>query len=292
VLIELGNTDSSLKQGSWGWEKIQNEYENQDNISDVLKVENSNYIEYPPPFRILGNQVEDVDAQSHVLSPPLMEALQNFLPLAVSNSNFLMKYSLIRDGASLYSMMQHIRGVQRTIIAIETQDGNVFGSFTSEPWRLQSDFFGNGEAFLWRMRQSRNTPCDSIIDQAKLEGELDVFPWTGKNYFIQLYNHDKLAVGGGVDSDMNDMSSGFGLTIDKDLLSGESNPCESFANPSLCQNSSNSFFDIVNIEVWTLTFAETEEEAEKVELANLFLENKRVNSDPLQFKSSYHTQKQ
>jgi len=32
------------------------------------------------PFLILGTSADDVDAHPHVLSPPLMESLQNFFP--------------------------------------------------------------------------------------------------------------------------------------------------------------------------------------------------------------------
>jgi len=89
---------------------------------------------YSIPFEILGTSADDVASTPHVLSPPLMESLHHFVPYSVSEQNFFMKYSLVRDGASFTSLLQHIRGSLRTIIALETTDGEVFGSFTSTQW--------------------------------------------------------------------------------------------------------------------------------------------------------------
>lgn len=235
------------------------------------------------PFRILGTSANDIACHPHVLSPPLMESLQNFLPPTISESNFWLKYSLVRDGASLSSLLRNIRGTRRTLIAIETVEGEVFGSFTSLPWRRNWNYFGNGESFLWRMRRSRseNDAQHSILDQAKLESELEVFYWSGKNNLVQYCTHEMLAVGGGLLRDDNrvDISDerpdtgGFGLAIDSDLLRGTSSPCATFQSPPLSKSHSNgSPFEILNMEVWTLTPCGSVAEAENMEMTALFLE--------------------
>ncbi len=230
-------------------------------------------------FRILGTSADDEAATPHVLSPPLMDSLRNFFPYSMSESNFWMKYSLLRDGASFHSMLQKIRGATHTIVAIETVDGEVFGSFTSEPWRKNWKYFGNGESFLWRMRQSRKTPCFDVFDQAKMESELDVYPWSGHNDCVQLCTHDTIAVGGGTTSDekKNDDAEstteyGFGFAIEKELLYGTSSSCATFSSPPLSiVHKDGSPFEIVNLEVWALTPCDTLEEAQKLELGQLFL---------------------
>mmetsp|Transcript_2879 Transcript_2879/g.4197 ORF Transcript_2879/g.4197 Transcript_2879/m.4197 type:complete len:1291 (-) Transcript_2879:196-4068(-) len=244
------------------------------------------------PFLILGTSADDIDSTPHVLSPPLMESLQSFLPFAKSEDNFWMKYSMARDGASLHTLLQHIRGATHTILAIETVDGEVMGSFTSAPWRKNWNYFGTGESFLWRMRQDRNTPCYSIIDQAQLESELDVYPWTGANDCVQLCTQNKIAVGGGNDLtvDMatpfgsgseakqtyNDDNTqyGFGLAIESDLLHATSSRCATFGSPALSRyQSDGSPMEIINLEVWALTPSMSSDEAEKLELGKLFLED-------------------
>lgn len=231
------------------------------------------------PFRILGTSANDIACHPHVLSPPLMESLQNFLPPTISESNFWLKYSLVRDGASLSSVLRNIRGTRRTLIAIETVEGEVFGSFTSLPWRRNWNYFGNGESFLWRMRRSRseNDAQHSILDQAKLESELEVFYWSGKNNLVQYCTHEMLAVGGGLlrddNSDEQPDTGGFGLAIDSDLLRGTSSPCATFQSPPLSKFHSNgSPFEILNMEVWTLTPCGSVAEAENLEMTALFLE--------------------
>ena len=239
------------------------------------------------PFAILGTSADDVDAHPHVLSPPLMESLQAFLPVAQSGDNFWLKYSLVRDGASMYTFLQRARGAQYAILSIETVDGEVFGAFTTSAWRKNWNFFGTSEAFLWRMRQSRKTKCHSILDQAHLESEIDVYPYTGANSSIQLCLHDKLAVGGGSSNDeYHDKSDdaaaakdnhrnldwGFGLTIAGDFLHGTSAPCLTFGSPSLSTaHADGSVFEIMNVELWSLTPCADLAGAEQLELGKLFL---------------------
>ena len=243
-------------------------------------------------FLILGTNADDEASQPHVLSPPLMESLQAFLPITKSGQNFYLKYSLVRDGASLHTFLQRARGVQYAILALETVEGEVFGCFTAQPWRKNWNFFGSGESFLWRMRRSRLEKTHDILEQAHLESEIDVFPYTGENRFIQLCTHDRIAVGGGTpsekkwDGDGLLMASyegsdaliqphewGFGLAIDGDMLTGTSSPCVTFGSPSLSKVHSNgTMFEVVNMELWTLTPCMNVEDAEKLELGKLFLE--------------------
>jgi hypothetical protein len=201
-------------------------------------------------------------------------------------------------------MLQRVRGCTHTILAIETTVGEVFGCCTSAPWRVGHPYFGKGKSFLWRMRMPRSTPCFSVIDQAQLESVIDVFNWTGDNDFVQLYNHDQLALGVGddisssrdsaenkVDDDSSNISSnnsddqgggfgggGFGLTLSDDLLWGTPDACVTFCNTSLSKIVMNGEpFEIVNAELWSLTPCLTEDDAERLEAMKLFLEDKSNN---------------
>jgi len=253
-------------------------------------------------FRILGTSADDSSCHPHVLSPPLMESLQNFLPVGASEQNFWLKYSLVRDGASLVSLLRQIRGAKNTLLAIETVDGEVFGSFTSSPWRKNWNYYGNGECFLWRMRRTRSDKDlqHSIIDQAKLESELDVYYWTGRNELVQYCTTDMIALGGGALSDdaivpsateeerdspektpsfPNTAQGGFGLAIDSDLFRATSSSCATFQNPPLSQiHADGTPFEILNLEVWTLTPTHDVESAENLEMKTLFLDAYSANS--------------
>jgi hypothetical protein len=234
-------------------------------------------------FLILGTSGDDLNSQPHVLSPPLMESVLTSVPYSVSGDNLWLKYSLVRDGANLITLLQHARGAKHSILAMETVDGEVFGAFTTEPWRKNWNYFGGGQSFLWKMEHSRKEKCHSLIDQVQMEGEVDIYRCSGQNGYIQLCTQDKIAVGGGsansLSSEMLDRLPteahewGFGLSLDGDLLHGTSAPSVTFMNPPLStMHSDGSRFEILNIELWALTPCMSLKEAEKLELGNLFLQ--------------------
>jgi hypothetical protein len=226
------------------------------------------------PFRILGVQ----DMRPGVLTPPLMEAMRGFFPFAISEENFWLKFSLEAHGASLPSLLSKVRTSKHTILSIETKDGYVFGAFCSSPWRVRPGWFGSGESFLWRLKNSRLVPGTKTRNY-DYDNEMEVYPYTGNNELVQYCTKRAVAVGGGDYKDSSESCpytgepTGIGLMIDADLLGGETNSCSTFANPRLCGRSSNSNeFDIVNLEVWTVTPCTSEPEAELLEMRRLFVE--------------------
>jgi len=117
------------------------------------------------------------------------------------------------------------------------------------------------------MKKDRKTVCNSVLDQALLESDIEVFAWTGANYMSQLCTNEKIALGGG---------GGFGLIIEANMLNGETNECETFGNPPLSKEHENgTSFEIVNLEVWAMTPCNDVEAAEKLEMGKLFLEENR-----------------
>lgn len=235
-------------------------------------------LDFPVVFTVLGTAgVDDPECQPHVLSPPIMDALRAHLPFVVQQDNFWLKYSSLRDGFSMRAFLHKSRGSAKTIVAVETLEGDVFGAFASSPWREQGQqYYGSGEAFLWRLKKSRNTSTDSVEDQAKLESEVEFFEWSGKNRNVQrLVNADSdLIIGGGGPDDKqngdekDDDSHGSGLVLSPCLTRGHSHSCLTFNSPSLLKDE---LFEIANVEVWTLTPVDTMEQAEKVELGRHFV---------------------
>jgi len=312
---EVGSINEDSSASSWNssqggfdhynaWEVIRDEYAEDfgfkvatDDENKILPYnsesdeENNDGSSNREMFKILGTSAEDTQSLPHVLSPPLMDSLFNFLPDHLSQNNFWLKFSLVRDGASLDILKRYCRAATHTVLAIETTNGEVFGAFTSAPWHLNNKYFGTGEAFLWRMRHSRNTPVHSLFEQAKLESEIDMFPYNGSNDYIQLCTHDKLALGGGntlllkedsaviegepLDAPvvlLEDGIYGFGLALDENLLHGTTSPSATFGNANLLNNSdSGETFDVLNLEVWGFTSLGTEKSAQKSEMSMFFV---------------------
>jgi hypothetical protein len=226
------------------------------------------------PFRILG--ADDSQLKPRVLTPSIMEAFQGFLPYVISESNFWLKYSLVGDGASLATLLSCIRTSTHTIIGIETNEGEVFGSFTGTPWRAGTRWFGTGEAFLWRLKKSRFTSPKNA-SRSNFENEMEVYPYTGDDELVQYCTSKTIAVGGGDwignPCPFQDEPRGIGFMIDGDLAGGETNSCATFGNPRLCRKiSASSEFSISNLEVWTLTPCVNVRDAAKMEVQKLFIE--------------------
>ena len=237
-------------------------------------------------FKILGTGVDDLSAQPHVLSPPLMDSLLDFVPDAHKFENFWLKFSLVRDGSCLDTFRQYTRASSTTVLAIQTTKGDVFGSFTTSPWENHgSECFGNGESFVWKMRMNRDTE----YDQAHLESEIDVYPYSGFNSTIQVCTNNMIALGGTeieVSSPLGisyqdyqkdytkerllHQEAGYAIALHDDLSHGTTAPCPTFCSPSLLGDSGE-FFEVQNLEVWTFTPLETVDEAQKLEMRKYFI---------------------
>jgi hypothetical protein len=228
------------------------------------------------PFKILGTTADDVFCHPHVLSPPLMESLLAFLPESLSNSNFYLKYSLIRDGASLWSLLRNVRASTNCFLAVETVDGHVFGAFTSQPWRVSQGWYGAKDSFLFKMRHSRLENAPSILQKVSNESEIQVFPYRSSNAALQHCSKSGIMMGQGellpVTIEGGD-HLGYAIYLDPSLEHGTTSTSETFGNPCLVAlDKRGSTFEVSNIEVWTLTSHTTVAEAEKSELSTMFLE--------------------
>lgn len=226
--------------------------------------------------QILSEEEASVQAgqSTNVVTIPMMKSLQEHLPFCKRGESFWLQYSLVRDGASLDMLLSNVKMSEYTLLAIETTEGEVFGCFTAEPWKISNDYFGSGQSFLWRLDQRRGINANTSRRQKnrssnhstsstksrsstsrKQREQLQVFKFAFLNHNIQLCRPDRLVVGGGNGpKDGFQQQWGFGLWLEHDLLSGSSSPCSTFQSPSLSAlHSDGSLFEIRNLEVWALT---------------------------------------
>lgn len=230
-----------------------------------------------------ANTTENLDPHRHVMKPPMMDGLRMFLPFAVQQHNFWLKYSMIRDGASMRTLLHKVQSSPRTVLAIETMDGSVFGAFTSSTWRPHGPgFYGSCEAFLWRMSKSSSYRSKEGRMSKRISpgNNIEVFPWSGKNRNIQAMAHaeGQLVVGGGAPDYKTTSDSGeagCGLVIRPDMVHGFSSPCFTFFDcPGLFTvngKENNDMFKISNLEVWALTAAEDVQVAKRLESGRRFV---------------------
>ncbi|CAJ1951952.1 unnamed protein product [Cylindrotheca closterium] len=246
-------------------------------------------------FHIIGTSATDSETMPHVLSPPVMHRLQEALPYNKKGESFWLKYSLVRDGASLTTFLNKMRGTKHAILAIETVEGEVFGAFTGEPWHLDLNYYGSSESFVWRMRHHRGEISESIAEQAKRESEIDIFGYNRSHYensksmvqLCQSHPSCRLAIGGGSCHYPRGLCSGeiiqpyqWGFSIafdDNCLLEGTTSPSITFLSPSLSEfHSDGSKFEVLNLEGWALTPCVSVGEAEIMECRKTFLERESL----------------
>ncbi|TPX61820.1 hypothetical protein PhCBS80983_g00792 [Powellomyces hirtus] len=143
-------------------------------------------------------------------------------------SKWSLTYSMEQHGISLNTLYQRCAAQQgdAALLAIRNAQGDVFGAFGSEAFRVQSGYYGTGTCFLWKV--------DSATDEMK------AYHATGKNDYLMLSEPHYIALGGG--------EGHFGLWIDDQLYNGHSGPCQTFENERL---SSTSEFQVVGLEVWS-----------------------------------------
>jgi hypothetical protein len=237
-------------------------YVQEDNaiLKDDALVDQEDLDEQRQEVKILASENEDETSQ--VLTPSLMEALQGQLPICKQGESFWLKYSLVRDGASISTLLSNIRNMEHCIMAAETVDGEVFGSYTPSPWKISHNYYGSGESFLWRLEKSRPTNFTSGDWRERFQSDIEVFKFAFQNRHIQLCEHDRIVLGGG--EKRGETEWGFGLVFEEDLLTGMSSPCLTFSSPSLSRLHSGSHFEVRNLEVWALTPCQSMAEAEKL----------------------------
>lgn len=169
--------------------------------------------------------------------------------------------------------------------------------------QCKDSFLSSSPPLVSRMH---SVGMDNIV---RMESEIDVFPYSGDNDFIQICSQDTIAIGGndGSDDDViksNDSvpnydsdhyhprrngnktistsssssSSDYGLCIHNDMQRGRTSSCATFRSPPLSKrHADGSTFEIMNLELWTLTPCTNEKDAGQLEKELLFMEKQRIN---------------
>lgn len=161
---------------------------------------------------------------SRLFGPEDPKKLSEFLPARVYGCKWQLIYSTFNHGISSSTLIRASRECGGpSLLIIKDYMGFVFGAFASHPWsNPEPKFYGNGECFLFT-----------------LHPEFTVYKWTSKNCYCQMIENNRLIMGGG--------SGIFGLWLDEDLLTGSTQPCETFGNRVL---SHESHFKIFGMELW------------------------------------------
>ncbi|CAL1586419.1 unnamed protein product [Knipowitschia caucasica] len=161
---------------------------------------------------------------SDLLEDTHIEKLACRLPARVQGYPWRLVYSTEKHGTSLKTLYRSLLDVDSPVLlVIKDMDHQIFGAFSTHPFRVTEHFYGTGETFLYSF-------CP----------EIKVYRWTGENSYFVKGNIDSLQMGGG--------SGQLGLWLDAELYRGTTTKCATFNNPPL---SAQQDFNIHSLEVWT-----------------------------------------
>ncbi|XP_041661544.1 nuclear receptor coactivator 7 isoform X2 [Cheilinus undulatus] len=161
---------------------------------------------------------------SDLLQDTHIEKLACRLPARVQGYPWRLAYSTVRHGTSLKTLYRSLAEVDSPVLlVIKDMDYQIFGAFSTHPFKVSEHCYGTGETFLYSF-------CP----------EITVYRWTGENSYFVKGNTDSLQMGGG--------GGQLGLWLDAELYRGTTTKCATFNNQPL---SAQQDFNIHSLEVWT-----------------------------------------
>ncbi|XP_040016742.2 nuclear receptor coactivator 7b isoform X1 [Gasterosteus aculeatus] len=161
---------------------------------------------------------------SDLLQDAHVEKLASRLPPRVQIYPWSLAYSTGRNGTSLKTLYRSLVDVDGPVLlVVKDMDNQVFGAFSTHPFRVSEHCYGTGETFLYSF-------CP----------EIKVYRWTGENSYFVKGNTDSLQMGGG--------GGQLGLWLDSELYRGTTTKCATFNNQPLSVRQD---FNIHSVEVWT-----------------------------------------
>lgn len=202
---------------------------------------------------------------SSILTLDQVAYLDNAVPITCQLCRWCLLYSTETNGSSLHTLLMLSRGQSPTLLVIKDDQGNVFGGFASDEWHRATQYYGNGETFLFSFHHkgaaggSTTTTSSGFVK----------YPWSRRNNYFMLCSEESLVMGGGgsfglflvrfvfyaltmlvVAADQLLYMLSVCLLQDNDLSSGSTGACETFASRPL---TSPLEFSCVHVEVWGFT---------------------------------------
>mmetsp|Transcript_22918 Transcript_22918/g.33497 ORF Transcript_22918/g.33497 Transcript_22918/m.33497 type:complete len:1092 (+) Transcript_22918:179-3454(+) len=175
----------------------------------------SSCTKYDVKSKIIG------DTSEVILSDSEIALLENALPIEMQGCVWELRYSLLRDGASVETLVKRSKGSSRTILLIEDTAGALFGGIVcDDPWRFEGEkYYGRGTCRVFRFSGRHQGEKETI----------STYVATLDNDYFMLTSVDSIGMGGG--------GGGFAFLLDGDLRFGTSNSeCCTFSSPCLASS--------------------------------------------------------
>ncbi|ORX50753.1 TLD-domain-containing protein [Piromyces finnis] len=140
-------------------------------------------------------------------------------------------YSIDQHGLSLNTLYSNVKHAGPCVMAIITDNDEIFGAFTPEPFdpTISKSYYGNGLSFIWKLNNRNN---------------VDFYQSKNTNQYYMLADNHFIAMGGG--------NGKFGLYLNENLIDGYLSPCMTFDyNSNILENEN---FECFGLEIWGFEF--------------------------------------
>ncbi|ORX86268.1 TLD-domain-containing protein [Anaeromyces robustus] len=140
-------------------------------------------------------------------------------------------YSIDQHGLSLKTLYSNIKHAGPCVMAITTENDEVFGAFTSEPFdpTVSKNYYGSGLSFIWKLNE---------------QGNIDFYQAINSNQYYMLADKHFIAMGGG--------NGKFGFYLNENLIDGYISPCMTYNYDRDITESEN--FECYGLEIWGFEF--------------------------------------
>jgi len=177
--------------------------------------------------------IERLDTTIPIINNRMAEQIRTKIPHLYKEAiKWKLLYSIDQHGLSINTLYSNIKNAGPCVMAIKTENDEIFGAFTSEPFdpSISKRYYGSGLSFIWKLNEQGN------IDfyQAK----------TSNNQYYMLADKHFIAMGGG--------NGRFGFYLNENLIDGYISPCMTFNyNSDIIENEN---FECCCLEIWGFEF--------------------------------------
>jgi len=140
-------------------------------------------------------------------------------------------YSIDQHGLSLKTLYSNIKHSGPCVMAITTDNDEVFGAFIPEPFdpTIGNKYYGSGLSFIWKLNE---------------QGNIDFYQAINSNQYFMLADNHFIAMGGG--------NGKFGFYLNENLIDGYISPCMTYNyNSDITENEN---FECIGLEIWGFEF--------------------------------------
>jgi len=167
-----------------------------------------------------------------ILDNKMAEQIRTKIPSLYKEAiHWKLLFSIDQHGLSLKTLYSNIKHAGPCVMAITTENDEVFGAFTSEPFdpTISNRFYGSGLSFIWKLNDQKN---------------IDFFQAINSNQYYMLADNHFIAMGGG--------NGKFGFYLNENLIDGYISPCMTYDYKSdIIENEK---FECYGLEIWGFEF--------------------------------------